>query len=1030
MISPIHLEYFSPLAALGLFGILGAWVVWLGMRSLNGLGAVRKWVAIGTRLLLILGLILVLGGVRYQREHRQVEVMVLRDLSDSTAYVPVADGATLREMVDRYMQESVSQAKQRRPGDRLGVIGFADRAIIEALPSTRLDLGAGAVLQGGGGTNVASAIQLALASLSHEAMHRLVLIWDGNQTEGNLEAAIEAAAGQGVPIDVVPLQYQVESALMMERLVAPTWKRENEPITLDIVLRSTGDRPVQGTLVVLHQGMPVDIDADTPGIQPGRAVTLKSGVTPVRVKLPPVEGGIHHFRAVFEPVGEPGAGVNERPTVVTSAMDAFTIVQGRGSILYIDNEQENAGEILKQAVGREDIQIKTASIEDLPRDLFAYQNYDAVILANVPNGAGGVDQSQDQALASYVNDMGGGLVMIGGPETFGAGGWQGSKVEKVLPVNMDIPARKEIGKGALVMIVHACEMPDGNYWGEQCALKAVDALSSHDHVGVISYDWSANGSNWDFPLQARGDGGKAKAAIKQMKVGDMPSFEDAMSTALHGSGGMPGLKESDARHKHVIIISDGDPQAPSAELLEEYRRHKVSVSTVSVYPHDLSAQGPPPTMRRIAELTKGRAYGPINGNFTQLPQIFIKEATVVRRTLIHENKQGIPLRLMPSLSDVVAGLGGELPPVYGMVLTARKPDPLIDVPIVGGKANDPILAHWQSGLGKSAVFTSDATGRWASQWVASPSFGKFWAQVIRSVARPPMSREMDIQTRAEGDTLHIVAETMDRENRRINFLNVTGQVVGPDMKAKDIQLNQTGPGRYEAVIERASAGAYVARLAYQGPKGEQGWQVAGAAINANPEMRDLRSNDALLRQVAERTGGRVLPPLDPQAAEFFRREGLKQTASPMPIWDLLLPALMGLLVVDVSIRRIAWDLKAIAAAVGRYAGTFRMRRVEQSASVDALRKLRDSAAEATPQASAAGDQTPRPQSATKFEAQGIEGELTQLVGGARADSAASKQPEQPQQPTGSSPNQSGEHTSSLLAARRRAKQKMDGAENQ
>ena len=90
--------------------------------------------------------------------------------------------------------------------------------------------------------------------------------------------------------------------------------------------------------------------------------------------------------------------------------------------------------------------------------------------------------------------MGGGLVMIGGPDAFGAGGWQGSKLEEVLPVNMDIPAQRQIPKGALVLVMHSCEMPDGNYWGEQCALKAaIETLSERDEIGVISYAWNGPG---------------------------------------------------------------------------------------------------------------------------------------------------------------------------------------------------------------------------------------------------------------------------------------------------------------------------------------------------------------------------------------------------------------------------------------------------------------------------------------------------------------------------------------------------------
>ena len=120
-------------------------------------------------------------------------------------------------------------------------------------------------------------------------------------------------------------------------------------------------------------------------------------------------------------------------------------------------------------------------------------------------------------------------------------GGRARETEKVLPVDMEIPAQRQVGKGALVLIMHSCEMPQGNYWGEQCAIKAVEALSEHDEIGVISYNWNGGGrrggSQWDFPLQEKGDGSQVKAAIKNMKLGDMPSFDDSMNVALNGSNG-------------------------------------------------------------------------------------------------------------------------------------------------------------------------------------------------------------------------------------------------------------------------------------------------------------------------------------------------------------------------------------------------------------------------------------------------------------------------------------------------------------
>ena len=297
-----------------------------------------------------------------------------------------------------------------------------------------------------------------------------------------------------------------------------------------------------------------------------------------------------------------------------------------------------------------------------------------------------------------------------------------------------------------------------------------------------------------------------------------------------------------------------------------------------------------------------------------------------------------------------------------------------------------------------------------------------------------MSRDMDIQTRVDGDKIYLTAEAMDREHRGINFLNVTGQVMGPDMKPRTIQLNQTGPGRYEAVIEKAEPGAYVARIQHTGPKGEAGWQVAGVAVNSNPEMRDLRSNDGVLEQVAAKTGGRMLDPFDAATADVFRREGLLQTASPMPVWDILLPILMGLLLIDVAIRRIAWNLKAVRDAAGRYADTFRSRKVEKSESVNALRRLREGGkAETTtakpppPPPTSGGTPLERPDPRRKFEGAGVQGDLTQVVGGATADAA--KKSDAGAKPSDQEPGAgAGEHTSSLLAAKRRAREQIEKKE--
>ena len=1032
---PIHLEYLPGWAALLLFLGLGAIIVFLGMRSLNGLGPVRKWVAIGLRLAVLLLFILILGGIRYQRVHRDLEVMALVDVSGSMRYFnnyPGYPARPLRAVEDEWIM-SLAKEPDKHPDDKIGVISFKQNALIDLMPTREPRLDTHAIPDPGTGTDAGSAIQLALATLSKDAMHRLLLFWDGNDTTGNLEAALEAAAAQHVQIDVVPLHYDVKNAAMIDRFVAPTWKREDEPFTLSIILTSTADHPITGKLSVMHETAsgkePLDMDLSTPQVDPFRQITLQPGKNVQYVKVPALkQSSVHEFHAAFtaDQAGDRGA------VEVNNTADAFTFVHGKGKVLYVDNAHDQdgnrgPGDELAKALASEQINVEHVTVDGIPANAVMLQGYDAVILANVPRSA--ISDDQDKMLASYVHDMGGGLIMIGGDQAFGAGGWQGSAVEKILPVDMDIPAQRQVGKGALVLIMHSCEFPNGNYWGLQCALQAIAALSSRDEVGIITFDWMGNGgSKWDLPLAEKGDGSAAIAAAKKMQPGDMPSFDDCMNVALNGKGGAKGLAQSDAQFKHVVIISDGDPTAPMQKLYDAYAAQKISVSTVSVYPHTGERNGLPATMAEIAQQLKGRAYGPINSDFNQLPKIFIKEATVVRRTLLHTDAKGIPLQLLDPSDEFVKGLSG-FPDVYGMVLTSKKPDPKVIMPITAGKMHDPVLAHWQTGLGKSAAFTSDATPIWASQWLGSALYSKFWAQVVRGVSRPPMPTDFDVQTSITGDKGKITVEAVGKNNQYLNFLNIEGLVLGPDMKNIPIKLVPTGPGTYEAQFDTKTAGNYVVALNYSGKDGS-GILLSGAAMNSEPEYRELRSNDRLLEEIAARTNGHIINPFDPNGADLFRREGLMVSSSPMPVWDQLLPVLLALIILDVATRRIAWDwlaTKRMAAAMAAHVRAFTsLRRVENAQTLDALKRVREEVAETKFKPAEQGappPSAPRPDPKAKFTApKGVEGDITQVVGGA-TDKPVPPPPKKIE-PKGAPTPGPGGHTGSLLEAKRRAQQQI------
>jgi len=1033
----LRLDQFSPWTALGLFAGLGAIVVLLGIRSLAGLGPVRKWVAIGVRLAVLLLLILILGDVKLVRKNTDVELMIVRDISQSTGLVSDFPGKFLQSSLDDYLLTATKKenSPSRRDGDRVGEISFNEHAFIDAIPSPNLSLEARAVRGAGTGTDAAGALQLGLASLSNSSLHRMLLIWDGNATAGDLGAALANASSQHVPIDVMPLQYNVQHEVMMDKFIAPTRRQEGQPFSIDVYINNKNDQNVQGDMSVTDNGKLIPLrDGQTT-----QRIALKPGPNVERIRLPAQSVGVHQFHATIANIDNVSAAVSNDSAPVASQLDnksadSFTFVQGKGRVLLVDNTDPShsvdSARYLREALANQKINLVSITPEQFPNNPIELQAYDAVILANVPRGVGGLNDVQESILAEYVHDTGGGLVMIGGPETFGAGGWEGSRLEQELPVNMEVPAQRQIPKGALVLIMDPAEAPDGNYWGEQCAIKAMEALSSQDEVGVITFAYSTGpGCRWDAPLAVKGDGSKVMAAIKNWELGDMPSFEESISLALDGKDANPGLLASNARAKHIVIITDDDPQMPTSGTIQRLVDNKISVSTITVYPHQPGNVAP--GIRELAKTTGGKSYGPFEGNLAPLPQIFIKEATVVKRSIVQEDPQGISVALAATASDLVKGITpGPMPPLYGYDLTGRKDNPLIEVPMTAGPKRDPVLAAWQAGLGKSAVYMGDAFNRWDANWVGSDLYEKFWSQVVRGVSRSPFSSDFETEMTTDGDRGHIVIRATKEGNAFNNFLNIAGTLAGgTDLTPHPIRPLQTGPGTYEADFDAGAPGSYICYLSYAAQDGKTGSLLAGTTVNSSPEMRDLQSNDALLKQIAERTGGRWLKPFDVASADLFTRDGLTVTDSPQSIWDLLVPWLLGLILVDVAIRRIAWDwpaTKRMALAVADYVRTFTMtyRKVDSPRMLESLKRVREELAEqklkGADEASRPVLQS-RPDPRAKFEAgDGVDGELTAVVGGA-VDKPIPTAPKEihPKGAVGL-----GDHTGGLLEAKRRAQQKI------
>jgi hypothetical protein len=197
--------------------------------------------------------------------------------------------------------------------------------------------------------------------------------------------------------------------------------------------------------------------------------------------------------------------------------------------------------------------------------------------------------------------------------------------------------------------------------GNQIARNALrsDALGPQDEMGVVLWDGR---ERWLFPLGPVGDRKEKGRMISGMNQGDLPNFENVMHMAYAVIEGNPGLRDSKANLKHMIVFSDGDPGAPSDGLMQSIVNDKVTVSSVLIAGH-----AGPDTMIKIADQGRGRFYDVRDPS--QLPQIFLKEAMVILKSAIFEE----PFTPQVAVnSEVLRGIsGGAIP--HCAATSARRP---------------------------------------------------------------------------------------------------------------------------------------------------------------------------------------------------------------------------------------------------------------------------------------------------------------------------------------------------------------------
>ncbi|WP_391540431.1 VWA domain-containing protein [Rubripirellula lacrimiformis] len=915
---------------------------WIGYASLASLGSLRRWMALLLRTVVWTTLVLAIAGVQLVWVSDRVTVMYLLDQSES---IPVAKRQVMLDYVIRNVRRHRDEARK----DRAGIVVFGRDAAIEIppyddyIPQLRR-------LESLGGrtdaTNLESAINLAKASMPEDTTRRLVIVTDGNENIGQAKSLAARVADSGIGIDVVPVVLESSSEVLVEKIDLPNNIRKGQPFEARVVLNnyseSGSSAPVRGKLRVKQSvgGEDTLLLEETITLDPGK------NVFPLRHQIE--QPAAYIYDAEFVPATEDDDGLRQN-----NSATAYTYVRGKGRVLLIE-ERSRMGDfdLLVQTLRDANIEVVTQASDELFGSLAELQAYDAVILAGVPRVSGessdlitSFTDAQIEMLVSNTQQLGAGLLMIGGPESFGAGGWTGTKIEDAMPVDFKIKNTKIQAVGALALIMHASEMAEGNHWQKVIAKAAIEQLGPSDYAGVLH--WTMRGDSWMWGgrngLLEVGPNRKAMlAALGRMSPGDMPQFDPAMRMAV------AGLARTPASVKHSIIISDGDPTDPSPATIKSFKDNNITISTVAVASHGLTESR---RLQQIAQATGGKYYAVANGR--ALPRIFQREARRVSRPLVYEPPGGaLPEVIFPH--PMLDGVDRVLPNISGFVLTQAKDSPLAQVLIQSPKPDAPenatILAVWTYGLGRTAVLTTDSGTKWASEWTGWAGYDKFYSQLVRWLMRPTGDTgKFTIATQVRDGQVQVVVNALSQDDSFLNFLDMNATALGPDLKPIPLRMRQSAPGRYVGEFPADGSGSYFVNV-IPGPGAAP--LTTGVTVPYSDEFRVRETNQALIESLASTTprggqAGQVTVPLGTQPSEDLInsdpfRGGLPLARSIRDAWPWFVLAGCCMFLGDVFVRRVSIRFDWIGKKLKALGGKDSQKDAAVTARLDALRKNKDS----------------------------------------------------------------------------------------
>ena len=819
----------------------------------------RSLVPLWLRAPALVVLLVALANPRILAEDPELDVVMAVDLSHS-----VGEEARTRAV-------DVLERAQGLVGDkvRLGVFSFARRPQWEFLPTRELPVSDLPAPPERDATDLGAALQGALGELSEGRQSRILLISDANENRGSVERVLPLLRSHGVAVWPYPVSLaEGRNEVYLSELAVPSVVDSGE--TFEIKAALTSARATSAGVTLLRDGRV--IRSTRRELAPG--ANWLSFTDSVERR------GAHTYELMVEAATDVLAENNLLQGIVS--------VEGPSRVLYL-HDAGTSRRFMAEALQVQGYEVVEKTPARANLTLPELSGFDLLILDNVP--AYQLSQVKMERIERFVRDLGGGLIVLGGTKSYGAGGYYRTPLEQTLPVEMRPPVRMELPHVALLFVVDKSGSMGGGPFGttkldlaKAATMASAELLNPTDEVAILAFD-----SNWQWVVPfRRAEGGESIAE-------NVARLNSDGGTDLHKAmvEGRRALAAKEAAIKHVLVLSDGLTE--KADLLEQVTRmgqEKISVSTVSI-----GGDADRRLMTQLAQSGSGRSYATVDPR--TIPQIFTTETLLISRDLLVE-KTVTPTATGPA--GPMRGLtGAPLPRILGYVLTHVKPG--AEVHLRAGE--DPLLVSWRHGLGRVYAFTSDVSGRWGRHWVQWPGFSKWAAQMARLAVRSVSDHRLRTDFVRDGEAMSAVVDLFSASGRPVNHLKLEGLLTRADETLQEEAFRQVAPGRYRTSFATPRRGINL--LTVKQPSGPAGTPPVALTVPFivpfSREYRDMDANTELLERLSEQTGGTVLrdDTLAQDIESLFTADP-DAPGSTRGIWWALAAAGLGVFLLDLALR--------------------------------------------------------------------------------------------------------------------------------